>query len=221
MYAAFFVRGGVTGRFDSFMANQDGCNITAYREDPSSLGMVLTSNNLWFVSESERIAKLYAPKPYVAGSSIYHLSETDYGAGDGEDNDLMTPAIGSNYAQHNIGPIMSRIQALVLDIEGKVGADRCEVVNPPEEDNTPINQETGNITDPNRVDQEGLRGFVVKIGDALVSGWVFIGAAAGVIALVTVSVVIKCVLSSNTKSRGRPRRRVQEPLRHGNGGGVV
>lgn len=219
-YAAFFVTSSVTGRFDSFMANQDGCNITAYKKDPSSLGTVLTGNNLWFVTESERVAKLYAPKPYIAGSSLYHLSETDYGGWDGENNDLMTPAIGSNYAQHNIGPIMSRIQALVLDIEGKVGADRCEVVNPPEVDNTPIDQDTGNSTGPREVDGSGLGGFVVKIGDTVVNGWVFVGAAGGLVALVVVSVVVRCVLSGR-KKKERPRRRVQQPMRFGNAGGVV
>lgn len=219
-YAAVFVTSSATGRFDSFMANQDGCNITAYNKDPSSLGTVLTGNNLWFVSESERVAKLYAPKPYIAGSSLYHLSETDYGALDGENNDLMTPAIGPNYAQHNIGPIMSQIQALVLDVEGKIGADRCEVVNPPEVDNTPINQDMGNMTKPHEVDQGGLGRFVVKIGDVLVSGWVFVGAAGGLVMLVVVSVATRCVLSGS-KNKKRPRRRVQDPMRFGNAGEMV
>lgn len=228
-YSAIFVRESVTGRFDAFMANQDGCNITAYKDDPRSLGTVLTGNNLWFVSESRRIARLYAPRPYLAGSSLYHLSEADYGAGDGTNNDLMTPAIGSNYGQHNAGPIMTQMQNLVLNVEGRVGADQCEVVNPPEVDDTQIEQGTGNEGDSGRENEEvGGGGFSFQIGDRTVNGWAVVGGAAGgLVAVLVVGFVARGVVSArrrDARQRAQPRRRVDAAMNianGGNGGGVV
>lgn len=220
-YSAIFLRETASGRFDSFMANQDGCNITAYKDNPSNLGTVLTGNNLWFVSESERIGKLYAPRPYTPGSSLYHLSEADY-AEDGDNNDLMTPAIGSRYGQHNPGPIIQRIQDLILDFEGRPGADSCTAVNPPEIDDTPIDQGSGDGSDPSKSNEGEASGFTVKIGETTVSGWVLIGAAAGaVVAILLVSFTIRAVLSSKRKNsarKERPRRRVMDTVIFADGG---
>lgn len=224
-YSAIFVRENIVGRFDSFMANQDGCNITAYKDDPISLGTALTGNNLWFVSESVRIARLYAPRPYLAGSSLYHLSEADYGPGAGGNNDLMTPAIGSNYAQHSVGEILTRIQELVLDIEKKSGADKCEVVNPPEVDNTPIEQGTGGENGDRG--NESNSGFVITIGDKTVNGWILVGGlVGGIIVLVVVGTIIRCMAVGSKRGRnaGAQKRYVKEArniANGGNGGGIV
>lgn len=195
-YIGTFLRESVVGRFDAFMANQDDCNITAYAKNPEFLGTVLTGNNLWFVSESERIARLHAPRPYTQGSSLYHLSESVYGTSD-ENNDLMTPALGSAYAQHNIGAIVSRMQELVLNTSHYSGSDACRIINEPEVDNTLVSQSSGS---GDRSDSTVGGGFRFRIGDTLVSGWIILGAAAGALMVIIVaSFIIRAVVRSSRK----------------------
>lgn len=228
-YSAFFLREDATGRFDSFMANQDDCNITAYKNSPSNLGTVLTGNNLWFVSESERVAKLFSPRPYTPGSSIYHLSEAEYGTDD-DQNGLMTPAIGSNFAQHNPGPIVNQMQSLILDVKGNAGADACEKVTPPKVDDTPITGGPGDQTGNGDREEGGQAdGFILTIGDKEISGWILVGGAAGAVAaIVVISIVMRGVLSSKKSKepkQARPQRRVHAGdlnfASGGNGGGIV
>ncbi|WP_133271539.1 hypothetical protein [Hymenobacter radiodurans] len=74
-----------------------------------NLAAQFTSNDLYFgsplvnaVTNGQR-ARLYAPTKYDGGSSISHLNETSYRAGD--PNSLMTPQVGAAEAIQNPGPI--------------------------------------------------------------------------------------------------------------------
>lgn len=230
-YHAVFFRENVGGRFDAFMANQDDCQISAYSDSPQHLGTVLTGNNLWFSSEGERIGRLHAPTPFISGSSLYHLSESTYGFS-GDDNDLMTPAIGSNYGQHNVGTIISQIQALMLDIDAKPGAKQCATVNAPVIDNTPIIQPNPN---PNGEGGEnvftcGDEGFRIALGSQCINGWIIVGAGVGgfvliLVAAISVSSVVSTRHSKSPRGEGRRREwRTAEGYiseTDGNAGGLV
>jgi len=85
-------------------------------ENPSNdLFSALTSNNL-FANSPVAIAdagpfkpKLYAPSEWNGGSSIYHLNDASYPHGN--ENSLMTHAIGKGEAVHDPGPITTSIMA--------------------------------------------------------------------------------------------------------------
>ncbi|PXF46752.1 hypothetical protein BWQ96_03443 [Gracilariopsis chorda] len=230
-YSAVFFRENVGGRFDAFMANQDNCQISAYGDSPQHLGTVLTGNNLWFSSEGERIGRLHSPTPFISGSSLYHLSESAYGFS-GDDNDLMTPAIGSNYGQHNVGTIISQIQTLILDIDGTPGAKQCATVNAPVIDNTPIIQPNPNPKDEGgeNLFTCGEEGFMLAIGSHCINGWIIVGAGVGgFAAIVVMAIVVSTVLSTkpSRSPRGEGRRRERRSGEgyisetDGNGGGLV
>lgn len=187
-YEGRFRRSDVVGRYDAFIGNQDGCNIHGYANNRSALGIALTSNNVFFYgNDSKKIARIYAPRPYAAGSSVYHLSQADYG--NGKDlNDLMTPAIGQAYSQHNVGPLVEMMQREMLEVKKVTGARKCSVITPPEIDDTPISapvaagsasgSEDGG--DGNGVGIPGSTGgFTIKFGDTQVNGWIVIGGGVG------------------------------------------
>lgn len=213
-YTGFFLNDGIAGRFDAFMANQDGCDIAAYKDNAAHLGTVLTGNNLWFVARSRRVAKLYAPRPYTPGSSLYHLSEAAHGS-DGGGDDLMTPAIGSNYAQHNGGAVMRDIQAAVLDVQGARGADACAEVGEPQVEEGRVEQGSGGA-DGGAGGADG-GGFRVRIGGATVSGWVLVGAAAAALAVGAAA----CLAARAVRGAGGRKREARKPGRRvGVGEGV-
>ena len=224
-YSALFLRDGAFGRFDAFMANQDGCMIGGYEDNTSNLGAVLTGNNLWFVSQTVEIGKLHAPRPYVSGSSLYHLSELEYGSGEG-DNDLMTPAIGSKYAQHNVGGVTLAMQQAALNIEGLSGARVCNPIGIPKVDESEIPQGGGSGGDRGQGGNGG-GSFTITLGSAEVSGWILIGAGAGMVAIVlVVMVVVMRVVGGKRRSREKEMEHDHEQdvidlVKGSNGGGLV
>ena len=101
------------GIFDEFVITGLGSQLvdTSLFSNPSaSLLQQFRSNNLYFRSESARSVsdndnypRLYAPSTFDEGSSIYHLHESTYNAGD--TNSLMTPFFDRAEAIHDPGPL--------------------------------------------------------------------------------------------------------------------
>lgn len=127
-YLARFLDSSYEWRYEAFLAvaTEDGrdCSITSYRGNYELLGSAVTSNNLWFRSSKERIARIESPNTFQLGSSLYHLSEEIYGE-EGTGNDLMTPSLPTFYSSHLQGSHVKEIQALMLD-ETERGAPFCE-----------------------------------------------------------------------------------------------
>ncbi|GAA4013846.1 hypothetical protein GCM10022408_28710 [Hymenobacter fastidiosus] len=102
--------------FSTYLENQAGQSLTnpALFPNPSTaLGTQLISNNVYFNSELAKAInggvrpRIYAPTTYSAGSSISHLDEATYPAGD--INSLMSPQVGAAEAMHNPGPLTLRM----------------------------------------------------------------------------------------------------------------
>jgi len=97
---------GFSAIFDQYVQNSRGQNLvnTKLFANPSIiLNQQLTSNYLVFNSQLTQISspRLYAPSAWDGGSSIYHLDEATYPAGD--PNSLMTPFTGMGEAIHDPG----------------------------------------------------------------------------------------------------------------------
>ena len=98
-------------------ASQPLLNTTLFPNPSAALGAQLASNNVFFNGLNARNAnggiapKLYAPNPWVSGSSYSHLDESTYP--NGTLNSLMTPALGPGEAIHDLGPI---VRGMFLDM---------------------------------------------------------------------------------------------------------
>ncbi len=102
--------------FNTFIENVAGQRLTdpALFTNPSvALGTQYTGNGLYFngplavaanPTPTEKRPRLFAPTTYSPGSSISHLNERTYPAGD--INSLMTPQIGAAEAIQSPGPIV-------------------------------------------------------------------------------------------------------------------
>ncbi len=93
--------------FDQFVENKNGDKLinTSLFPNPSIvLNQNLTSNWLQFYTTlaGSNMPRLYAPVVWDDGSSIYHLDDKTYPAGD--PNSLMTPFSGMGEAIHDPGP---------------------------------------------------------------------------------------------------------------------
>jgi hypothetical protein len=127
-YGFYFVSGteGIYGfynygdlsSFDDLVVNANGVRLadtTVYKNPSLQLKNALTSNALYINSPAAItdnggvIPKLYAPLPWDGGSSVYHLSETNFYTGDV--NSLMTPFLGKAEVIHDPGPIAGGILA--------------------------------------------------------------------------------------------------------------
>jgi len=64
----------------------------------------ITSEDLYFEGKKFQNTKLYAPTGYSQGSSVYHLDESTYPAGNPDS--LMTPMLGNGEAIHSVGRLM-------------------------------------------------------------------------------------------------------------------
>src|SRR5262245_27512041 len=106
----------VYDRFAINGASQLLLNTMLFPNPSAALGAQLTSNNVFFNGLNSRNAnggiapKLYAPNPWVTGSSYSHLDESTYP--NGNLNSLMTPALGPGEAIHDPGPI---VRGMFLD----------------------------------------------------------------------------------------------------------
>ncbi|MBI3363330.1 MAG: chitobiase/beta-hexosaminidase C-terminal domain-containing protein [Ignavibacteriae bacterium] len=84
-------------------------NTSQYANPSRELGAELVSNNIYFDGinsywvNSNSLPKLYAPSDWSTGSSIAHLDEGTYPAGNS--NSLMTPDIGMAEAIHSPGEL--------------------------------------------------------------------------------------------------------------------
>lgn len=95
--------------YDNSVKNGSGEFLTTFSNPSTSLGSELVNDNLFFNSPTTQTLvgttpKLYAPVDWSGGSSIAHLDETTYPAGN--PNSLMTPQIGMDEVMHDPGPIM-------------------------------------------------------------------------------------------------------------------
>jgi hypothetical protein len=108
--------------FANFIESATGQRLTdptAFPNNSVDLGIQFTSTALYFggplaiaanaAGIAEPRPKLYAPATYSRGSSISHLDETLYPAGD--PNSLMSPALGRAEAIHDPGPLTMGIFA--------------------------------------------------------------------------------------------------------------
>jgi hypothetical protein len=84
--------------------NQYLLNKSIYPNPSVALQLALTSGWLQFYTRlvQSTLPRLYAPATWDEGSSIYHLDDATYRAGD--PNSLMTPFTGMGEAIHNPGP---------------------------------------------------------------------------------------------------------------------
>ncbi|UOR05200.1 T9SS type A sorting domain-containing protein [Hymenobacter aerilatus] len=99
--------------YADFMKTGAGLSVADTRifVNPSvELGTAFTTNDLYFDSPLTRAsnngerARLYAPTEYASGSSLSHLDENTYSAGD--INSLMSPQFAPGEAIHSPGPIV-------------------------------------------------------------------------------------------------------------------
>jgi hypothetical protein len=122
---------------------ENGSNVKlvpSYPQPSPELKTQLTSGNLFFNSESvlaansNSRAKIYAPSTFSPGSSIAHLDENTYKAGD--INSLMTPQIGFAEVVHNPGPI---VMAMLNDMGWKRTLIEHTPISNTENINSPFN----------------------------------------------------------------------------------
>ncbi len=108
---------GLPVAFESFIQTSNKKNLVESFSSPSTdLAVPITGDDLYFNSplvkaKSSALAKLYAPTTFSAGSSIAHMDESTYPAGDA--NSLMTPFFNAAEVNHNPGPL---VMALLKDM---------------------------------------------------------------------------------------------------------
>jgi hypothetical protein len=109
---------GDASAFDIMVVNNKDEMLTdtaIFTMPSASLYNAFISNNLFNTSQvaitnnDGNKPKLYAPSTYNDGSSIYHLNDASYPFGN--ENSLMTHAIGKGEAVHDPGPITKGILA--------------------------------------------------------------------------------------------------------------
>ncbi len=188
-------------RFDAFLACETkagDCAIASYRGVDRMLGRAVTGNSLWFRASNERIGRLYSPPVFKFGSSVYHLSEAEYGDAT-NDNSLMTPSMPVGYAQHNIGPVVVRMQALMLN-ESEFGAPLCNSSLPPLAKEEQIIPRSGNNSTQ---DGNTKTGGCITLGSVCFSVGTIVGIALGSIVGVVLVIVafwlVCCFLPSKAR----------------------
>jgi hypothetical protein len=98
--------------YDRFVTNNAATPVllTSLATPSATLTTYLQSNTLAFNGANAKSSngninpKIYAPTTWEQGSSIYHLDEATFPAGNV--NSLMTPALGNKEAIHQVGPIV-------------------------------------------------------------------------------------------------------------------
>ncbi len=110
---------GFAAAFDQFVQNRSGDRLTntgTFANPSAKLYQNFTSGWLVFNSKlsESNFPRLYAPTTWDRGSSIYHLNDATYPAGD--ENALMTHAQSLGEANHDPGP---QTMAILNDIGWK------------------------------------------------------------------------------------------------------
>lgn len=103
--------------FDLGVQSASGNNLSELESPSETLGRALTTDSVFFNSTTATARngsrpRLFAPATWSNGSSIAHLNEKTYPAGN--ENSLMSPQIGQNEVMHDPGPI-------TLDMFGDMG----------------------------------------------------------------------------------------------------
>ncbi len=98
---------GMAAAFDQYVINQSSeklVNTKIFTNPSVKLYQTFTSGWLSFNTklDLDSLPRLYSPTTWDSGSSIYHLNDDTYPAGD--PNSLMTHAMGKGEANHNPGP---------------------------------------------------------------------------------------------------------------------
>ena len=115
---------GEASAFDVMVVDKTGKNLTDtsfYALASVDLYNAFVSQALYSESPSAKLAtqgskiRLYAPATWNDGSSIYHLNDETYTHGN--DNSLMTHAIGKGEANHDPGPVT---RGILADIGWKI-----------------------------------------------------------------------------------------------------
>ena len=95
--------------FDKFLVTNAGAKLDSFPNPSTTLSPMLKNNNVYFNGPYAMAAnggikpRIYAPATFALGSSITHLNEATYPAGN--PNELMTPNGTSAYSLHTPGPI--------------------------------------------------------------------------------------------------------------------
>ncbi|MDX1629247.1 MAG: hypothetical protein R3345_11145, partial [Fulvivirga sp.] len=111
--------------FDLSVQNGSDVFLTTFENPSEALGDQLTSRDVFFNSPTAikvtgEMPELFAPLTWNPGSSIAHLDEVAYGAGD--ENSLMTPQIGRDEAMHDPGP-------MTLNMFGDMGWEYTYIIH--------------------------------------------------------------------------------------------
>ncbi len=99
--------------FDHFLVTNLNAELDTFPNPSASLGTKFTSNNIYFNGANAMAAnngikpRISAVSAFALGSSITHLNESSYPAGN--INEMMTPNGNPAYALHNPGPICKGI----------------------------------------------------------------------------------------------------------------
>jgi hypothetical protein len=102
--------------YDHFLEDSGGGKLINYANPSSALAGLLTGNSLWlrgdhsFAANGGSRVKMYAPSPFVLGSSYAHL---DYATYSNTINNLMVYSINQGTAIHKSGPVT---QGLLRDL---------------------------------------------------------------------------------------------------------
>ena len=104
---------GLPGGFDRMIlhmgSNQVIADTNVFQNPSNALASVFTGNDLFLngmyalEANNQVNPRIYAPAVFAFGSSVTHLDQASYPAGD--TNSLMTPFIGTAEAVHHPGPI--------------------------------------------------------------------------------------------------------------------
>lgn len=95
--------------YDRFTENNPGTALLSFPDNSAALAAQLQGGNLYFDSPAVRAAngnvraRLFAPNPFLPGSSYSHLNEATYPAGNR--NSLMTPFLAPAETIRSPGPI--------------------------------------------------------------------------------------------------------------------
>jgi hypothetical protein len=96
--------------FDRMLVNGLNHPLDTFTNPSTALGSAFTGNNIFItgpftlIANGGNPAKIYAPISFALGSSITHLDEATYPAGNADE--LMTPNSSACYTHHNPGPIV-------------------------------------------------------------------------------------------------------------------
>jgi Secretion system C-terminal sorting domain len=95
--------------FDEFLVTNAGAKLDSFPNPSTTLSPMLKNNTVYFNGTFAMAAnggikpRIYAPATFALGSSITHLNESTYPAGN--PNELMTPNGNPAYSLHAPGPI--------------------------------------------------------------------------------------------------------------------